>query len=350
MRTNQRSSTDGSPVEVDLIRRIAAELEQLYTETNGNSPISSASLSLQVRGDGDVDTSVTVSISRAIRSELSAQVLDDPPAQLEFNSEGHHVVALIAAADLAKNAPEVMEAVQAILDAGERTLIEAATFPDDIRSSQPHTRPFHFISLRFEDGGPINPPLPHGPHVLSKIEDFSNEFVATSDPQQKVDALSWLIHLFGDVHQPLHCTERISELHPGGDRGGNSFRLSGRKNNLHSLWDSAVNVSRPFAESELRDQILEQHPRESLEKELTVTEPERWARASHALARKHVYSLEENPERPPRPSGAYIRNMETVGRKQAALAGYRLANHFKMLLSNQGQDSRTNELMTSARP
>jgi len=260
----------------------------------------------------------------------------DLGASPEFNSEGHHVIALMAEKDLTQNSPATMQAVNDILAAVDRDLREAATFPDDIRNKQPKTKPFHFIDIPFEDDGAVTPPLPAAPHVLSKLDDFS-QFLSDGGgtKQERADAVSWLIHLFGDVHQPLHCITHFSDLHPKpeGDRGGNGFRIKSAKKNLHSLWDSSVNVTQNIDEDALADQILQEHPRSSLGRDLAVTDPVKWARASFALAKRVAYSLEEDPANPPAPSASYKANMEKIGRKQAALAAYRLADRLTSILS-----------------
>lgn len=55
-------------------------------------------------------------------------------------------------------------------------------------------------------------------------------------------AVRLLIHYIGDVHQPLHSTNRVNADFPTGDRGGNEFPLPNHyaANNLHSVWDSAI--------------------------------------------------------------------------------------------------------------
>ena len=58
--------------------------------------------------------------------------------------------------------------------------------------------------------------------------------VSNSD---KAIMITWLFHVLGDIHQPLHSTNLFSQkLFPTGDRGGNSIRTQ-RRENLHSLWD-----------------------------------------------------------------------------------------------------------------
>src|SRR5262249_21073784 len=235
----------------------------------------------------------------------------DGDVEVTFNAEGHHIIALIMEQDLTHQFPQTMKKVNKILKNGGRTLLAAATFPDDIRATHPETKQFHFVDMPFQAGGPVNPPLPHTPHVISKIADFSvalKQVNATA--QQRVDALSWLIHLFGDIHQPLHCIERISELHPGGDRGGNSFQLKGQAHNLHSLWDSSVSFTNNES-PQLALDIMSEHSRPDLAADLAHTEVESWARASFALARKFAYGpLQENPANPPTPSAAYLKKAE----------------------------------------
>ena len=324
------------PSALDCIQALVSRLQEMSDDGATAEIMAGASVDIKVGLPGDqAGTTIQLSINRQPPQEgaLASRAALDEGGQLEFNVEGHHVIALIAERDLETNAPDVMAIVQEILAKGDRSILEAATFPDDIRQAHPETKPFHFVDFPFEEGGPATPPLPAGPHVLSAIIDFTDRLSAgNGNDVEQVDALSWLIHLFGDVHQPLHCIERISELHPGGDAGGNSFRLRGPKRNLHSLWDSAVNVSANLTEEELRNDIMQEHSRQSLEEELRIKSREAWARTGHNLARKHAYSLRENPQNPPRPSATYVANMEKVGRRQAALGGYRLADHLAQIL------------------
>lgn len=182
-------------------------------------------------------------------------------------------------------------------------------------------------------GGPTNPAFPHPPNVISKIADFSAALKKNAgDAHERVDNLSWLIHLFGDIHQPLHCIEHISDLHPGGDRGGNSFLLKGKAKDLHSLWDSSVNFKNE-PENQIAVDIVKEHSRASLKSDLQNTNVEDWARASFMLAKKFAYApLHENPSAPPTPSKAYLKKAEEIGRRQAALAGCRLSDRLRRIL------------------
>jgi hypothetical protein len=255
------------------------------------------------------------------------------PAAL-FNVEGHHVVALIAMADLEVNAPAVKDAVEAILAAAvsHRSIKKAAVFPDEIRDEHPETARFHFINIPLRIGGSTSPALPAAPHVITKIEDFT--LVVRDDAgtaEDRADALSWLLHLFGDIHQPMHCVARFNDLHPDGDRGGNSFRLTGDSRNLHSLWDGSVDVARTKSAETIASEAMDANTREELAADLAEPSREAWARASFTIARTFAYTLDEDPGNPPAPSSAYLETMERIARRQVALAGYRLADHFRTL-------------------
>ena len=80
-------------------------------------------------------------------------------------------------------------------------------------------------------------------------EGFDSSYVHTeimkqvkSEEEGKSYALRLLIHYMGDIHQPLHCMNRVDADFPVGDRGGNEFPLPDHyeANNLHSVWDSVM--------------------------------------------------------------------------------------------------------------
>jgi len=53
----------------------------------------------------------------------------------------------------------------------------------------------------------------------------------------------YLVHIVGDIHQPLHSVSMYNETFPSGDRGGNSLHvvlLNGTTQNLHAFWDSGA--------------------------------------------------------------------------------------------------------------
>ncbi len=80
---------------------------------------------------------------------------------------------------------------------------------------------------------------PEGNCVTAKIKSFSETLRTSKDDAQRRQALLFLVHFVGDIHQPLHCAERSC------DKGGNSERVNflqmqkERNVALHHVWDSS---------------------------------------------------------------------------------------------------------------
>lgn len=158
------------------------------------------------------------------------------------------------------------------------------------------------------------------------------------DDKENAEFLGYLIHLVGDMHQPLHCTTRFSVAHPDGDLGGNLFRIdTSEAKNLHSFWDAAAGlfdfdkVKRP-PEGKLADQkkkieeyasmVMKAFPADENPEWKKVMTPAGWVKESNDDARKFGFKgIEENTK----PSKAYTDNAQRVASKRLAFAGYRLA-------------------------
>ncbi|HEV3304449.1 MAG TPA: S1/P1 nuclease [Planctomycetaceae bacterium] len=111
-----------------------------------------------------------------------------------------------------------------------------------------------------------------------------------ADPDERALHLSWLIHLVGDIHQPLHSTALFSrKLFPDGDQGGNKIQTDRRKN-LHSLWDGfpgspQFNTVRNRAVKLLNDPEM----KDVGEKAAEVQDVTKWLDESHLLAETEAY-------------------------------------------------------------
>jgi hypothetical protein len=123
----------------------------------------------------------------------------------------------------------------------------------------------------------------------------------------RTQALRFIIHLVGDIHQPLHCATRVTEQFPDGDRGGNSLmvRLVGtdgraKKVKLHSYWDGGIDdfpkAGSSFAPSSLAgidpvaERVIAEFP--DSDPEWKVGGPfdfEGWAKKSTDLAQSVAY-------------------------------------------------------------
>ena len=137
------------------------------------------------------------------------------------------------------------------LDLETYVFMRASTWPDQIRrKGSPYDHPeWHYIDYPLEP--PTFPEKP-GPsptndilYGIAQSEKMLRD--PNSSPEVRAVYLSWLIHLVGDVHQPLHCSTLVNVEYPApiGDKGGNNFyvRPAEAALNLHSIWDNALGAT-----------------------------------------------------------------------------------------------------------
>ena len=337
-------------------------------KTRAMSPAATGRLDMSLDLDGGASAArVRVKLSMETDSPREApapgtSLVDSvtyPPPEVTFGPKGHGTIAVIAMNDLEARRPDIKAKVDAILakDPQERSdYFTAANWPDRIRPKRPETRPWHYVDIIYDPRRPeVSPALPEAPHAISALVAMSEKLRAADDPEEKADALCFVLHLIGDIHQPLHCISRVTPEHPApeGDRGGNLFKLRGQYRNLHSLWDDSVNLSLQDTAEELAVEIVKRYPRESLAREVSKKSPEAWVRAGYALAVERAYKPLEDGDGDalrspsayqremiaaergsssfdadggaPRPSNTYLRAARDAGQRQAALGGYRLA-------------------------
>ena len=107
---------------------------------------------------------------------------------------------------------------------------------------------WHFVDAGFSpDGTPVL--ATPTPNAQDRIELFAQTRASTTatDALMSYD-LTWLIHLVGDIHQPLHATTRFTSDAPGGDAGGNFVAVSCSTSaycpdELHAVWDDILGSS-----------------------------------------------------------------------------------------------------------
>jgi len=149
-----------------------------------------------------------------------------------WGNEGHRVVAEVALAHLT---PKAKAEVDTLL-AGEtrRTLPDVASWADEVRGDQRNTAAWHFINFRTGCHYVPAQDCPNGNCVVAAIERYAVVLGnRTEPPSNRTDALKWLTHLTGDIHQPLHVSDKS-------DKGGNTYQVQfdGRGTNLHHVWDT----------------------------------------------------------------------------------------------------------------
>lgn len=76
---------------------------------------------------------------------------------------------------------------------------------------------------------------------MGTIENHPSHWAKVSGKMMKSMALRLIIHIVGDMHQPLHSSCMYSQRFPNGDRGGNDFKINYQDyHELHALWDAGV--------------------------------------------------------------------------------------------------------------
>jgi hypothetical protein len=132
--------------------------------------------------------------------------------------------------------------------------VRAATWPDLVRDRRDYPRyrryhrtTWHYLSAywRPDAAGRAVPVTGLPVDTQTIAERIPALYGVTADgaapAESRAVALAWVLHLVGDVHQPLHTSSRVTAAHPEGDRGGNLVRLG--STNLHAVWDDLLDVA-----------------------------------------------------------------------------------------------------------
>jgi nuclease S1 len=152
---------------------------------------------------------------------------------MAWGPAGHQAVAQVAASRLT---PDVQKQVAMLL--GGQTLPDVAVWADDVReTTHRHTTPWHFTNIPVTSSGYSSArDCRQGNCVVAVI---GRQEAVLRDPTrgrlQRSEALKFLVHFLGDIHQPLHAGDAE-------DRGGNERRIVqiGNAVNLHAAWDSGI--------------------------------------------------------------------------------------------------------------
>jgi S1/P1 Nuclease len=181
---------------------------------------------------------------------------------------------------------------------------------------------WHFIDTPFtKDGTPL-PAIPT-PNAQERIALFRTVLASSSADRLKSYDLTWLLHLVGDVHQPLHVSTRVSSTDPNGDSGGNLVKLSCAHCELHAFWDDLLGT-----DHDLNTVVKAARELPAADAALAAKSDEQdWIAESFTEAQQTVYA-------PPITAGdgpftlttEYEKDAGKLAKVRVALAGARLAN------------------------
>jgi nuclease S1 len=158
-----------------------------------------------------------------------------PTLALAWAPEGHEVVALIAQQRLTSEVSKAADALLALEPEPGATLASVASWADRIRDK--NTAAWHYVNLpRDADCQYLAArDCPGGDCAVGALEAQVKRLASNAPPAERLEALKWVVHLVGDLHQPLHAGF-------ADDRGGNTWQLQAfdKGTNLHALWDSGL--------------------------------------------------------------------------------------------------------------
>jgi len=191
---------------------------------------------------------------------------------------------------------------------------------------------WHFVDTPFSADQTALPAVPV-PNAQTQIVAFRAVLASSQPDELKSYDLVWLLHLVGDVHQPLHTVTRVTSFAPKGDAGGNGVKLFGDAvSNLHSYWDDLPGFECKFCSDKIqcvnRATVLGKTLHPAAAKSGRNTDTATWIRESFEYARTKVYRDPIGAEDQPYtvvPGSTYERQAYELANKRLEVAGERLA-------------------------
>lgn len=236
-----------------------------------------------------------------------------------WGPDGHRAVARVAQARLS---PSAQAAIHTLL--GNDTIVDVAVWADEVRNTtHPETYNWHFSDVPvtaagFKRSRDCKPDAEKGDCSVAALERLTAVLRDQTRPQaERREALMFIVHIVGDIHQPLHSAERNH------DRGGNDVMVAeiGGAMNLHAAWDTGIIKASGKDEQSLATDA-ETWLKTQNETGMTTGSFVTWTNESHQIARDIVYAEASDH----RITGAERAEAIRIIEKRVARAGVRLAD------------------------
>ena len=163
----------------------------------------------------------------------------------DWGQKGHRTTAAIAEHYLNRRTKKHLKDLL-----GEETLVTVSTYADEIKSYSEFKKysPWHYVNITLGKTYAVDSKNPSGDLYMA-IEECKKVLKSEeSSKEDKIFYLKFLVHLLGDLHQPLHVGKAE-------DQGGNKIQVRWFNDgtNLHSVWDTKMIESYGMSYSELAD-------------------------------------------------------------------------------------------------
>ena len=254
-----------------------------------------------------------------------------------WNALGHRLIAQIADDEITPHTRQVLNHYNQALDKIYKpaALVDSAVWLDMLRyQGIAWYAPMHYIDIPFSDDASLLP-IPQEINAVWAIDNANNVLLNKyATAFDKGIALRILLHVVGDIHQPLHAATKVSAAFPKGDRGGNLVPLKGNAvaKNLHAYWDRGAGLlktKKRLKSSDVKIMAIALEARWPCAKEDLQFNARQWAEESHQLAINNAYQFVADLN--------YQQNTQAIVAHRLALAGCRLGhllNQLDLALTN----------------
>ena len=252
-------------------------------------------------------------VKAALMGVASVATMVVSSSALAWGQTGHRVTGEIAQQYLS---PLTQAAVAELLPSG--SLAQASTYADEMRSEQTEfwqktASPWHYVTV------------PHGKHyhqvgapkqgdAYSALQSFTETLKSdTASKEEKQLALRFIVHIIGDLHQPLHVGN-------GNDRGGNDIkvRFFWNDSNLHRVWDSQMLEQRGLSYTEWSQWLVQDISGSDIQQWASI-KPEDW------MAESIEYRDELYPQDANNMNYQYLHQHLPTAKQRLQQAGIRIA-------------------------
>lgn len=194
---------------------------------------------------------------------------------LVWGRKGHRVTGHIAEKHLSRKA---RKAIGQLLDG--HSLAFVSTYADEIKSDRKYDKyyPWHYVNYAMDESYENSTKNPEG-DIVTAIATCKEILVSdTASKEDKILHLKLLVHLIGDLHQPMHAGRAA-------DKGGNDIQVQwfGQGSNIHRVWDTDILETYGMSFYELGDE-LDRTTTKRERKTLQMGNVQSWLAESHTLA------------------------------------------------------------------
>ncbi|WP_297732776.1 S1/P1 nuclease [uncultured Maricaulis sp.] len=288
----------------------------------------------------------------AVTGLLSLIVMPAPAEA--YGRDGHRIVCDLAYRYLSDETRTEIDRLVA-LDQQFENFRDVCSWADEVRrTSHRHTAPWHYINQDREDPQVDAEDCAEDGCITSAIDLHAGIFADRSrSDADRLEALKFLAHWMGDIHQPLHVSIE-------GDLGGNTIDVlwrGERHTNLHRVWDSEILLDYmaetwPYLDeadrwAQLVEALAADIPLNGVDV-YTPLAPIEWAQESHDIVRSRGFAYYwANAEAPIEPGDAYYERNLPVSLQRLKQGGVRLAGLLNQLVEERQMTGRSAPSATS---